>query len=254
MPILTRNVTGGDLFAIRKTISDEAPITKNEVVELYFPGDASDPQTSDQRKPIQDTIEFLAEINQVQHSDTGYELTETAVEFDDARLSLLHGIRTADGEESAYNDVLECLAEQSAVLADKSGELIDEMSDRVPSANWNKQKLLYWARVMEEIGVTKEVYGDEMTTMFGPSRSLALRVLGDVTENKTAPVATVLTDIDEAYLPVIGDGMEVAPYFERALLSLQESDDVRLRTVSDIGQSVDIDGTGYSAIEVMSNE
>jgi|AntRauMinimDraft_3_1070383.scaffolds.fasta_scaffold00567_4 hypothetical protein len=254
MPILTRNVTGSDLFAIRKTISDRAPITNDKLVELYFPGNASDPQTSDQRKPLQDAIEFLVEINQIRQSNTGYELTETAAKFDDTRLGLLHGIRTADGQESAYNDVLECLAEQSDVLADRSGELIDEMSNRVPAANWNEQKLRYWARVMEEIGVTKEVYGGETTTMFGPTRSLALRMLVDVTGDNTAPLATVLADIDEEYLPVIGDGMEIATYFERTLLSLQEKDDVRLRTVSDIGQSVDIDGTGYSAIEVMSNE
>jgi hypothetical protein len=254
MPILTRNVTGGDLFAIRKTVSDEAPITKDELIGLYFPGNASDPQTSDQRKPIEDAIEFLVETDQIQHSDAGYALTETTTEFNDAHLALLHGIRTASGEEGAYNDVMEYLAEQSDVLADRSGPLIDELSDRVPAANWNEQKLRYWARVMEEIGVTKEVYGDEMTTMFGPSRDLALRVLTDVAGDKTAPLATVLADIDEDYLPVIGEGMEVAPYFERTLLSLQESDDVQLRTVSDIGQSMDIDGAGYSAIEVMSNE
>jgi len=254
MPVLTRNVTGSDLFAVRKTISDRAPITNDELVKLYFPGNASDPQTSDQRKPIQDAIEFLIEINQIRQSDNGYELTETAAKFNDTHLGLLHGIRTADGQESAYNDVLECLAEQPDVLADRSGELIDEMSNRVPTANWNEQKLRYWARVMEEIGVTKEVYGDEMTTMFGPTRSLALRILVDVTGNNTAPLATVLAKIDEEYLPVIDDGIEIATYFERTLLSLQKADDVRLRTVSDIGQSVDIDETGYSAIEVISNE
>lgn len=254
MPILSRNVTGSDLFAIRKTISDRAPITKDELVKLYFPGNASDPQTSDQRKPIQDAIEFLVEINQIRQSDFGYGLTETADEFDDTRLGLLHGIRTADGQEGAYNDVLECLAEQSDVLTDRSSELIDEMSNRVPTANWNEQKLRYWARVMEEIGVTKEVYGDETTTMFGPTRSLSLRMFVDVTGNNTAPLATVLAKIDEKYLPVIGDGIEIVPYFERTLLALQKADDVRLRTVSDIGQSVEIGGTGYSAIEVMSNE
>lgn len=254
MPILTRNVTGGDLLAIRKTISDDAPVTKDELVELYFPGDASDPQTSAQRKPIKDAIEFLAEIDQIQDSDAGYELTETAAEFDDTRLALLRGIRTAAGEEGAYNDVMECLAEKSDVLADRKGALVDDMSDRVPDANWNEQKLQYWDRVMEALGVTKEVYGDEMTTMFGPSRTLTLRVLAEVAGGKTAPLATVLADIDEAYLPVLGDGMDVAPYFERTLLSLQASDDVQLRTVSDIGQSVDINGTSYSAIEVMANE
>ena len=173
MPILTRNVTGGDLLAIKKTVSDEEPITEDELVELYFPGDASDPQTSNQRKLIKDAIEFLTEINQIQKSDAGYELTETAAEFEDSRLALLHGIRTAAGEESAYNDVMECLAEESTLLVDRNGALVDEMSDRVPNANWNKQKLRYWVRVMEEIGVTKEVYGKEMTTMFGPSRILA---------------------------------------------------------------------------------
>lgn len=254
MPILTRNVTGGDLFAIRKTVSDHAPIAKDELVEVYFPGDAADPQTSDQRKPIEDAIEFLAEVNQIQHDGDGYGLTETATEFDDARLALLHGIRTADGEEGAYNDVLECLAEQFDLLTDRSGALVDEMSDRIPGANWNEQKLRYWARVMEELGVSKEVNGDEMTTMFGPSRGLALRILADVAGSGTAPLATVLADIDERYLPVLNGGMDVAPYFERTLLSLQASDDVQLRTVSDIGQSVDIAGTSYSAIEVMANE
>lgn len=254
MPILTRNVTGADLLSIRKTVTDDGPISKKEIIGRYFPGDESDPNTADQRKPIEDAIEFLVEIDQIQKTDDGYELTETAADFEDARLAVLHGIRTATGEESAYNDVLECLAEESDILTDRTGELIDEMSDRVPAANWNEQKLLYWARTMEEIGVTKEVNGDESTTMFSPSRNLALRILSDVAEKDTEPLASVLVDIDEEYLPVLGDGMDVAPYFERLLLALEAGDDIRLSTVSDIGQSVAIDGVGYSAIEVMANE
>lgn len=254
MPILTRNVTGADLLAIRKTVSDDGPITKEEIIELYFPGDASDPQTSDQRKPIEDAIEFLNEVNQIQESDEGYLLSEMSAQFDDAHLALLHGIRVAEGEESAYNDVLECLAEQSGLLTDRGGGLLDEIRDRVPDANWNEQKLRYWARVMEELGVIKEINRAEATTMIGPNRDLALRILSDVTESGAAPLATVLTDVHEQYLPVFRNGSEIAPYFERTLASLKASDDVQLRTVSDIGQSVDIDGTSYSAIEVRANE
>lgn len=254
MAILTRNVTGPDVLAIRKTISDDGPISEERLIELYFPGDASDPRTSDQRKPIKDAIEFLVEVNQTQDSEDGYELTATAAEFDDARLALLNGIRTAEGEDAAYNEVLECLAEQSDQLTDRSGGLLDDMRDRVPSANWNETKLRYWDRVMAELGVTKELNGDESTTIFGPSRDLALRILVDVAGNGSSSLATVLTKIDDRYLPVLGDSMDVAPYFARTLLSLQATGDVQLRTVSDIGQSVDIDGTGYSAIEVMANE
>lgn len=254
MPILTRNVTGADVLAIRKTVSDDGPITQKEIIALYFPGDASNPQTADQRKPIKDAIEFLVEVNQIQENEDGYELTATATEFDDARLALLNGIRTAEGEEAAYNEVLEYLAEQSAQLTDRSGGLLDDMSERAPSANWNETKLRYWGRVMAELGVTKEVNGDESTTIFGPSQDLALRILVDVAANDTAPLATVLTELDDQYLPVLGDSMDVAPYFANTLLSLQETNDVNLSTVSDIGQSVDIDGTGYSAIEVMANE
>lgn len=254
MPILKRNLTGADLLAIRKTVSEEGPITKEEIVDLYFPGDISDPQTSAQRKPIKDTIKFLSEIDQIQESEEGYTLTESATEFDDARLALLHSIRTAEGRESAYNDVLEYLAEQHDVLTDRTGGLLDNMNDRVPDANWKKVNLQYWSRVMEELGVTKEVNGDEATTMIGPSRDLGLRILADVTGSGVSPLATVLTDIHEQYLPVLSNQSEVAPYFQRTLLSLQASDDVQLKTISDIGQSVDIDGTGYSAIEVMANE
>ena len=254
MPILTRNVTGADLLAIRKTISDDSPIAKEEIMELYFPSDVSDPQTSDQRKPIEDAIEFLIEVDQIQESDDGYVLTETTVQFDDAYLALLHGIRKAEGRESAYNDVLECLAEKSDLMTDRTGGLLDDMRDLVPEANWNEQKLRYWARVMEELGVVKEVNGNEATTMIGPSRDLGLRILADVAGSGAAPLATVLTDIHDQYLPVLSNQSEVAPYFQRTLLSLQASDDVQLRTISDIGQSVNIDGTGYSAIEVMANE
>ncbi|WEL18869.1 hypothetical protein SVXHr_2726 [Halorhabdus sp. SVX81] len=254
MPILTRNVTGADLLAIRKTVSDDGPITKQDILDLYFPGDASDPQTADQRKPIKDAIEFLIEVNQIQETDDGYNLTENTTQFDDAHLALLHGIRTAEDRESAYNNVMECLADQSDVLADRTGGLLDNLRDRVPDANWNEQKLRYWARVMEEIGVTKEVNGDEATTIFGPNRDLGLRILTDVAGSGTASLATVLTNIHEQYLPVLSEHSEVVPYFERTLLSLRASNDVQLKTISDIGQSVDIDGTSYSAIEVMANE
>jgi len=254
MPILTRNVTGSDLLAIRKTVSDDGPIAEEKILALYFPGDASDPQTSAQRKPIEDAIEFLIEVDQIQESDDGHILTETTAQFDDARLALLHGIRMAEGGESAYNDVLECLAEKSDLMTNRTGGLLDDMRDRVPGANWNEQKLRYWARVMEELGVVKEVNGKEATTMVGPSRDLGLRILSDAAGSGAAPLATVLTDIHERYLPVLNNQSEVASYFERTLLSLQASDDVQLRTISDIGQSVDIDGTGYSAIEVVANE
>ena len=254
MPILKRNVTGADLLTIRKTISDEGPITKQELVALYFPGDSSDPNTSSQQKLIKDAVKFLSEINQIQKSEEGYTLTEIATEFDDARLALLHGIRAAEGRESSYNDVLEYLAEQPDVLTDRTGGLLDSMNDRVPNANWKKVNLQYWSRVMEELGITKEVNGDEETTMIGPSRDLALRILADVAGSGAAPLATVLTDIDKQYLPVLTNQSRVARYFQRTLLSLRAADDVQLRTISDIGQTVDIDGTGYSAIEVMANE
>ncbi|WP_302081066.1 hypothetical protein [Salinibaculum rarum] len=254
MTILIRNVTGADVLTIRKTVSDDGPINRDALINAYFPGDGSNPQTSDQRKPLEDAIEFLIETDQIHETSDGYELTSTAAAFDDSRLSLLSGIRSADGEDAAYNEVLEYLAEQTETLADSGGELLDEMSDRVPNANWNKQKLRYWSRVMAELGVLKEINGEKSNLLIGPSRDLTLRMLTDVAGEGTASTASVVTDIDERYLPVLGEGRDVAPYFEQTLLSLQETNDVLLQTVSDIGQSVDIGGTSYSAIEVMTNE
>lgn len=254
MAILIRNVTGADVLALRQTVTEHGPISKEDLVDRYFPDDATDPKLSDQRKPIEDAIEFLVETDQIVESSNGYEITEKASSFDDARLALLHGIRTQEGEDAAYNEVLECLADRRKPLADRNGELLDELNDRAPARNWNEQKLRYWARVMEELGVTKEVNGDRTTTMMGPSRDLALRLISDVADEGTNALETVLPQLDERYLPVMGDGLEVATYFQRTLVALEATNDIRLRTVSDIGQSVVIDGTRYSAIEVMTNE
>lgn len=254
MSILTRNVTGADVLAIRKTVLNNEPIPKEKILKMYFPGDASNPQTSDQRKPLEDAIEFLEEVDQIQQTTDGYELTSTAGEFDDSYLSLLHGIRSAGGEDAAYNEVLEHLSEQKVILTDRTGELLDEMSDRAPSANWNEQKLRYWSRVMCEIGVTKEINGEEANLFIGPSRDLTLRMLNEVAGEGTASLASVVTDIDDQYLPVLSEGTGISTYFGRTLRSLDKTNDILLQTVSDIGQSIDIDGTSYSAIEVMTNE
>lgn len=254
MAILTRNVTGADVLAIRKTVVNNEPISKGTILELYFPGDASNPQTSDQQKPLEDAIEFLQEIEQIQPTTDGYELTSTAAEFDDDYLSLLHGIRSASGEDAAYNEVLEYLSEQDGILADRTGGLLDEMSDRTPNLNWNEQKLRYWSRVMEEVGVTKEINGKESNLFIGPSRDLTLRMLGKVIGEGTASLASVVTDIDDQYLPVLSEGTDIATYFARTLRSLNKTNDILLQTVSDIGQSIDIGGTSYSAVEVTTNE
>lgn len=254
MSILTRNVTGPDVLALRQTITQEDPITKSSLLELYYPGNSSDPQTSNQRKPIEDAIEFLVECGQISSSEAGYSITKMAADFDDAKLAILHGLRTGDGENGAYYDVLEFLSEQSDLLFDRNGELLDEMDHRASHANWNEQKLRYWTRVMETLGVTKDIYGADSTTIFGPSRDLTLRLLADVAEGDTESIAKILTEIDKRYLPVLGSNMNVAPYFEQTLKSLNNSGDIQLRTVSDIGQSISISDTSYSALEVMTNE
>lgn len=254
MTILTRNVTGADLLSIRKTVSDERPISEESLLERYFPGDSSDPKTADQRKPIVDAIEFLVETGQITKTTDGYELTASAADFQDARLGLLYGIRTATGDNTAYNDVIEYLAQKPDILFDREGKLLDGMNDRNPGANWNDTKLRYWERVMDEIGITKSINGSETTTLFGPNRELALQILARVTKGKMTALESALVEVDEQLLPVLTDSMGVASYFERTLLSLNQQGDIQLSTVSDIGQSVKIGDTKYSAIEVMTNE
>jgi hypothetical protein len=254
MAILTRNITGADVLAIRKTISDDGPLSKEDILNRYFPGDASEPSTADQRKPLTDAIEFLRETEQITEADDGFVLTDGAAEFDDPGLALLHGIRTAKGDDAAYNNALEYLASQSDALVDRTGGFLDEMNERFGTANWNKQKLHYWARVMGELGVTRSVNGSNSNLMIALDRSLGLRLLVDVTEGERTPLREALQQIDERYLPVLTDTGAVATYIARLLTALDEQGHIQLSTISDIGQSIAIGGTTYSAIEVMTNE
>lgn len=254
MAILTRNITGADVLAIRKTISDDGPISEEEILNRYFPGDASPPSTADQRKPLTDAIEFLSETGQTTETDEGLVLTDEAAEFEDAALALLHGIRTAEGDDGAYNDALEYLANQPDALVNRSGGFLDEMNERHGSANWNETKLGYWTRVMDELGVTRSVNGSDSNLIIALDRSLGLRLLVDVTDGERTPLREALQRLDDRYLPVLTDTGAVATYIARLLTALDDQGHIQLSTISDIGQSIAIGETTYSAIEVMTNE
>lgn len=254
MAILTRNITGADVLAIRKTVSDDGPLLQDEILQRYFPGNAEAPSTADQRKPIVDAIEFLREAGQIAETDDGFVLTDDAAAFDDARLALLHGIRTAEGDDGAYNDALEYLASQPDALVDRTGGFLDEMNERHGNANWNEQKLRYWTRVMDELGITRSVNGSDSNLMIALDRSLGLRLLIDVTDGERAPLTDALRLLDERYLPVLTETGAVAAYLVRLLTALDAQGHIQLSTVSDYGQSITIGETAYSAIEVMTNE
>lgn len=252
MAILTRNVTGHDILEIREFIAENGPTTEEDILKVFFPGDETDPYSSDQLKPLQDAIEFLRETNQIIESDEGYRMHEDATPFPSPRLAVLNGIRTQIGEDCAYNDAMELMADNSGVLFDRYGTFLDELNDNYPDQNWNDSKIRYWSRVMETIGFTKIVNhtrGGDADTLLAPKRHLMLQLLVDCSDNGQNQLATVLALVDDKYIPAWKGG-RVPAYIEQSLITLDETDELDLRHLSDMGQSIKLGDRTVNTIEV----
>lgn len=253
MTILTRNVTGPDILAIQEFVTENEPVEDDPILGAFYPGNEMDPYVSDQLKPLKDTIAFLEETDQIVSTSDGYRVHEEVDVFPNARLSLLNGIRTEVGEDSSYNEVLEHLAEQDGPLFNRGDSLAGELNSKNPRRNWNEEKLRYWARVLEWIGVIRQVNhrrGGNANTILSPRRDLMIQILSDVCSPGENQLATVLGRISDRYLPTQTNSASIAPYLERSFLALGNHGYIQLSSLSDMGQSIPVGDRQLNAIRL----
>ncbi|WP_142860652.1 hypothetical protein [Salinigranum halophilum] len=262
MALFRRNVVGTEVLSMWRYVSHAEPVTRKELIQRYYPGDASNPNESDQRKPLVDAIDFLIDTRQFLEHENGLVITDAAREEVCPEVSILRGIRTATGEDAAYNDVLDVLTEDDQVFFDRGDPLVDLLSGRRSDVSWNSTRLNYWRRMMDAIGVVRDVDADsdeDYTTMLSLHRELLNALLRSVMEpSEPAQLSQVLNDLHEEYLPVYAGANRnsVAAYIERALSHAQAHDDVNIGQESDFGPTVDLNGAGVNliALRVRSQE
>ncbi|WP_332898911.1 hypothetical protein [Haladaptatus sp. CMSO5] len=235
-------------------VSDAGPVEHNSLVERYYPGDATEKSESNQRKPLNDAIEFLVETEQFTNNGDGYELTEVAREEPTPQTALLWGIRSRDGENRAYNDVLDVLTEDNRVFFDKGDPLVDLLSDRRSGVSWNTTRLNYWRRMMEAVGVVRDLGTDsdeDYTSMLTIDQNLLYSLLQSVTSpSEPTQFQGTLLALHDRYLPVFAGSNrnEVASYVERALKQAQRTNLIEIGQESDFGPSVKLNGAGVNKI------
>ena len=253
MALLQRNVTGHDLLAVRSYIDSREPVHEDTLLADYYPGDPEDSETSEQLKPIRDSVRFLIEIDQIEDGDDGYALSSEVPDGLRPRLTCLWGICRQEGEDAAYFDVLQHLASENITRFDHGDELVDMMDGARPGLPWNPDRLRYWRRVMNTMGVTKEINpdGEDVTTLLSPDADLVYDIAAYCLEGRTGSLAEVLQDIDEMFLPVFSGRGTVSSYMQTSLVFLERQGRIDLARRSDRDVSIDLAGTPYNSIELI---
>lgn len=254
MALFRRNVVGSDLLSLWRHVLQRGPIERETLIRRFYPGDAAASGESAQRKPLNDAIDFLLETDQIVETSAGVGLSDEARNEQSIQTALLWGIRSREGENAAYNDVLDVLTEDDRVFFDRGDPLKDLLSGRRSEVTWNTTRLNYWRRTMEAIGVVRDLD----TTTEEPYTSM-LTVEGDllndllrstVAPNEPTQLESVLTDLHDRYLPIFSGANrnDVATYFQRSLRQAQQSGLINLQQDSDFGTEVELGGAGYNAL------
>jgi hypothetical protein len=254
MALFRRNINGWDLFALRQHIAEEQPVPRATIIERFYPGDPKDPDESDQRKNLNDAIDFLVETDQLLLGDNGYKLSD---EFDLApspRVALLRGLRTQEGENATYDDVLDALIENDMRYFNHRDQLEDTMSGRQSDASWNKTRLGYWVRTMEMIGLvervnagTDEDHSAVLSMEQGLLGELLQTVMSTTSQNQ---LKEVLDKLHEYYVPVYARASRdtVATYIQNCLTLADHQGTISLGRESDFGQAIKIKRSEYNSI------
>ena len=253
MALLQRNVTGHDLLAVKSYIDTHGPITEDTLLANYYPGDPENPGTSEQLKPIRDSVQFLLEVDQIEDEDDGYTLSPKVPDRLRPRLSCLWGICRQEGEDAAYFDVLQQLASENITRFDHGDELVDLMDGARPDLPWNPDRLRYWRRVMNTLGVTQEINpdGENVTTLLSPDADLVYDIAAYCLEGRTGSLTEILQVIDDTFLPVFSGQDTVSSYIQMSLVFLERQGRIDLARRSDRDVSIEIAGTPYNAIELI---
>jgi hypothetical protein len=249
MSVLRRNITGHDILAIREYIDKNSPTTEDEILRRFFPGDATDSSVSDKLKLIRDAVGFLEDIDQIVEETDGYRLHQDSVEAVDPRSSILSSLHSQFGENGAYNDVLEYLAEENQTLVTREGGLEDAMSGYTPEIGWNPTNLSYWERTMDCLGVITKVHEDDATMAFVLEYDLWKQILNEIRETQTTQLERILSSLDDTYLPVWTAGGSVAKHVQYGLTGLEDRSEIDLRKESDAGTTYQIGSRGVNTIE-----
>jgi hypothetical protein len=252
MALLQRNVTGYDLLAVRSYIDSRGLVTEDTLLADYYPGDPENPETSEQLKPIRDSVRFLIEIDQIEDGDDGYTLSPEVPDGLRPRLACLWGICHQEGEDAAYFDVLQHLASENITRFDHGDELVDMMDGARPDLPWNPDRLRYWRRVMNTLGVTQEINpdGEDVTTLLSPDSDLVYDIAAYCLEGDGGSLAEVLQNIDDTFLPVFSGQGTVSSYMQTSLVYLERQGSINLARRSDRDVSIDVAGTPYNSIEL----
>jgi len=259
MALFRRNINGWDLFALRQHIKEKQPVPRETIIERFYPGDSEDPDESDQRKNLNDAIDFLVETDQLLLDDDGYKLSDEFGFATSARVALLWGLRTQEGENATYNDVLDALTEDDIRYFNHRGQLEDTMSGRRSNASWNETRLGYWVRTMETIGLVERVNGgtdEDHSAVLSLEQDLLRELLQTVmSTDSRGQLQEVLDELHEHYVPVYsGAGRDtVAAYMQDCLTLADRQGTVSLGRDSDFGQAVEIKRSEYNSI-VLSEE
>lgn len=252
MALLQRNITGYDLLATRSYIDNKGPVTEEQLLADYYPGDPDNPENSDQLKPIRDCVRFLVEIDQVEEEENEYVLSSDIPGGLRPRLAILWGIARQEGENSAYFDVLDHLASENITRFDHGDELVDMMDGAHPELPWNPDRLRYWRRVMNMLGVTREINPEkeDATTLLALDADLLLGITGYCMNANTGSLVEVLEAIDETFLPVYSNQGTIASYLETSLQYVERQDLISLSRRSDRDVSIEVAGTPYNSIKL----
>lgn len=253
MTVLRRNITGYDILALREFINTNSPVSEEEIKQCFFPGDATDSSISDKLKLITDAIGFLEEIDQIVKETDGYRLHEDSINAVDPRISILAGLHSQFGENGAYKEVLEYLAEENQTLATREGKLEDAMNGYAPDIGWNATNLGYWERTMDCLGVTTKVHGDDATMAFVLEYDLWKLLLNEVCDPEATQLESVLAELHDTYLPVWTAAGSVAKHIQYGLTGLENSSEIDLRKESDAGTTYEIGSKGVNTIELTTN-
>lgn len=256
MALFRRNINGWDLFALRQHIGEEQPVPREVIIERFYPGDPENPDESDQRKNLNDAIDFLVETDQLVLGDNGYELSD---EFDFAtstRIALLRGLRTQEGENATYNDVLDALTEDDMRYFNHRDQLEDTMSGRRSDASWNETRLGYWVRAMETIGLVERINAgtdEDHTAVLSMEQDLLGELLQTVmSTGSRGQLQDIINELHEYYVPVYSRAGRdtVAAYMQDCLTLADHQGTISLGRDSDFGQAVEIKGSGYNSISL----
>ena len=249
MSLLIRNVTGHDVVTLWEYVDENSPVTEDELLDNFFPEDPTDPEKDDQIKPLEDAIEFLKETSQITESGDGYQIDH---EFCDSKysieLNILRGIRRQHDDTAAYNEILEHLVHDDEITFDRRSGLVDAMSERMPHESWNDTRLRYWVRVMQVIGIVRDINpesGEDATTVISPEKELLFEMFEvAMEETGSRALSDVLDHIHQTYLPVYAQGGRLSAYMDRCLKlydGAETADGQRalnLGTESDMGEPV----------------